>query len=75
VDCSRRVVAAIRCHFSLKAMPKIPSICVVVGEVEAFRHSAQLSGPWAFIALGVCLLLVLDIMAPNSLVKNRSCLV
>jgi hypothetical protein len=47
LDCSRRAATTIRLRFSfLKALSRRPSICVIVGKVEAFRHSALLGGVW-----------------------------
>jgi hypothetical protein len=39
-----------------------------------FCHFAWLSGAWAFVTSGVCLLPVLDAVAPSSVVKNQRCL-
>jgi hypothetical protein len=34
----------------------IPPVCVIIGVVEAFHHSAWLGGACAFVALGIYLL-------------------
>lgn len=69
------MAAAVRRRFSfLKARPRRPSDCVVVGVVEAFRRSAWLGGVWAFVVIGVYLLLKFRRYGSLLMVKNWSCL-
>jgi hypothetical protein len=54
---TRRAAMAFRRRFSfLKAWPRRPPVCVFIGVVEAFHHSAWLNGVRVIVALGICLL-------------------
>jgi hypothetical protein len=73
--CSRWAAAAVRRLFSfLKAQPKRPPNCVVVGVVEVFRHFAWLDGVWAFVAIVVYSLSEFRRCGSLLVVKNWSCL-